>query len=506
MSEVPDYQAWANVINSVPTYSTMGTSPAVVSSPLINLRPLVETMEDQEENTVGGLAAAAELVNETLTASSATTNLPTSPSITTTHALSQHHHQRPSRRACQQALSANNELPKAHARVSQHPRVFKPRSSEWKPKRAAKRERFQKRMRHYRDTHRTTHIGQPRTKRDRFLKCMRHFRDTQRTSPRVFCTPWRPSAPTSRRISHSEPSQNPFCGHLGLTYVLPIILGVSILQPFCWLLTIVSRGQPSLMFLQHQAVARWVAWDQTSLSQAFLALPTEPHGSSLPASLGVCFVPSTSSLPVMTPWILPSPNTIEPLLALPPFRPPLLSPSLHAASIKLRLLPAASLLPMVEPPVAVSIPATLSAFAPLHRPTVILLASRRPLFPSQGVHFCFSSLISPLSSVGCYVQTVPWGGGFLLFLLLLFTCSAQCPNLSSGVWSSSQQRFCRHPITPLHRRYPQLHPVSRNDKRWLGRRHQIQAGSPTPHPGLSQLCQRPPPPQHHHQHGRPHHH
>ena len=84
--------------------------------------------------------------NETLTASSATTNLPTSPSIATAHALSQRHHQHPSHRACQQALSANIELPKAHARASQHPRVFKPRPTEWKPKRAAKRERFQKRI------------------------------------------------------------------------------------------------------------------------------------------------------------------------------------------------------------------------------------------------------------------------------------------------------------------------------------------------------------------------
>ena len=121
----------------------MGTSPAVVSSPLINPRPLVETMEDEEEITVGELAAAAELLNETLTASSAATNLPTSPSIATAHALSQRHHQRPSHRACQQALSANNELPKAHARASQHPHVFNPRPTEWKPKRAAKSERFQ---------------------------------------------------------------------------------------------------------------------------------------------------------------------------------------------------------------------------------------------------------------------------------------------------------------------------------------------------------------------------
>ena len=63
-------------------YKTMGTSPAVASSPLIDPRPLVKTVEDEEENTVSELIAAAELTNETLTAPSATTNLPTSPSIT----------------------------------------------------------------------------------------------------------------------------------------------------------------------------------------------------------------------------------------------------------------------------------------------------------------------------------------------------------------------------------------------------------------------------------------
>ena len=128
-------------------------------------------------------------------------------------------------------------------------------------------------MHHYRDTHRTTHIGQPRTKRDIFPKRMCHSHDTHHTSLRMFRTPWHPSAPTSRLISHSVPSQNSFFRHLGLTYQLPIILGVSLLQPSCWLLTIVSQGQPSSMFLQPQAVARWVAWDQASLSQAFLALP-----------------------------------------------------------------------------------------------------------------------------------------------------------------------------------------------------------------------------------------
>ena len=214
MTELPNYQAWANVINSVPMYSTMGTSPAVVSSPPINPRPLVETMEDEEENTVGELAAAAEMVNETLTASSATTNLP---------------HLLPSQPPTLSPNATINVIRivlvnKLFLRIMSSPRLIlvllnTPACSnrgrlKWKPKRAAKRERFQKRMHHYHDTHRTTHIGQPRTKRDHFLKCMRHFRDTHCTSPRVSRTPWRPSAPTSRRISHSEPSQN--C-HLGLT-------------------------------------------------------------------------------------------------------------------------------------------------------------------------------------------------------------------------------------------------------------------------------------------------
>ena len=102
---------------------------------------------------MGELTAAAELANGTLIAPSTTTNLPTSPSITTAHVLSKRHHQRPSHRACQEALSANNELLKAHDCPSQHPRVFKPRPTGWKPKRAAKRDRFQKRMRHYHPPH-----------------------------------------------------------------------------------------------------------------------------------------------------------------------------------------------------------------------------------------------------------------------------------------------------------------------------------------------------------------
>ena len=138
----------------------MGTSPAVASSPLIDPRPLVETVEDEEENTVGELIAAAELANETLTAPSETTNSPTSPSLTTAHVLPQRHQQRPSHRACQEALSHIFGLP---ARPSRHPRVFQPRPTGWKPKRAAKRDRFQKRTHHYRDTHRTKHVSQPRT-------------------------------------------------------------------------------------------------------------------------------------------------------------------------------------------------------------------------------------------------------------------------------------------------------------------------------------------------------
>ena len=185
MTEVPDYQAWTNVINSVPTYSNMGTSPAIASSPLINPRPLVETVEDEEENTVGELTAAAELANETLTAPSTTTNLPTSPSITTAHVLSKRHHQRPSHRACQDALSTNNELkivllnsPACSNRDPLDGTLSGP------PSATAFRSACV--------THRSTHIGP----------------STSRTSPQVFRTPWRPSAPTSTRISHSEPPQN----------------------------------------------------------------------------------------------------------------------------------------------------------------------------------------------------------------------------------------------------------------------------------------------------------
>ena len=52
---------------------------------------------------------------------------------------------------------------------------------------------------------------------------------------------------------------------------------------------------------------------------------------------------------------------------------------------------------------------------------------------------------------------------------------ARRPNLSSGAWPSSQQRFHRHPLAPPHRRYPPLNRASRHDKHWLGRRQRIQA-------------------------------
>ena len=194
----------------------------------------------------------------------------------------------------------------------------------------------------------------------------------------------------------------------------------------------------------------------------------------------------------LTPWILPSPNTIEPLLDLLIFRPPLLSPRLHAASLDFSAKfptrsgplvpyhhPSSSLLPMVVPPVAAFIPTTLSASALLHRPTVALLASCPPLSPLQGVHFCSSSLISPLSSVGCPVKSVQggWGGGGGSSSSSSFSSPAPArrPNPSSGAWPSSHQRFRRHPLAPRYRRYPPLNCAPHHDKRWLGRRQHIKA-------------------------------
>ena len=113
MTEVPDHQAWTNVIDSVPTYSTMGTPPAVASSTLIHPRPLVETVEDEEEDTVGELIAAAELDNATLPAPFAATNLPTSPSITTA--------QVPPSPSFTSSLSKSSICVSAHSRLSAPP-------------------------------------------------------------------------------------------------------------------------------------------------------------------------------------------------------------------------------------------------------------------------------------------------------------------------------------------------------------------------------------------------
>ena len=468
MTEIPDHQAWANVIHSVPTYSTMGTPQAVASSTLIHPRPLVKTVEDEEDDTVGELIAAAELDNATLPAPSAATNLPTSHSIRTAHVPSQRHHHRPSPRACQKALSANNELQKAHARASQHPRVFKPRPTGWKPKRAAKRERFQKRMRHYRDTHRTTHISQPRTKRDGFPKCTRHYRDIHHTSPRVFRTPWRPSAPTSSRISHSEPSQNSFCGHLGLTYLLPLIWVTRILQPFCWSLAMVSRGQPSSMFLQHQAVARW--------AQAFLALPAvaswllaaylvgnlfrffeqfSPSDASDPHPMVSSFDPLDPSFPQHH----RAPTRPPQFLATSVFhKPPRRFSPAHGGATSCGFHPRYPLRLRTTPP-------------PYRCPPRL----PSPIVSSFGCPFLLlkSHLASFFGWLSCQVGFM-WGWSSSSSS---FPCPAPArrPNLSSGAGPSSQHRLRRHPLAPRHRRYFLLNLASRHDKRWLGRRQHVQA-------------------------------
>ena len=299
-------------------------------------------------------------------------------------------------------------------------------------------------MHHYRDTDCTTHISQPRT------------------SPQVFRTPWRPLVPTSSRISHSESPQKSFYGHLGLTYLLTIILGASLLQSLGWLLDMVSRGQPSLMFLQHQEVSRWIAWDQSYLSQAFLGLPAMASwilATYLVGSLFCSFEQfSPSDAPDPHP-LVSSYDTLDPSFPQhhrAPTRPPhFLATSAfnkhpcrfhrslcgvphpfrsrHPSSSSIFFSPAhggatrCGFHPRYPLRLAASIPATLSASALLHRPTVALLSSHPTLFPLLVVHFCSSSLISPLSSVGCHVKWAGGGGGggggVLLFLLLLFTCS-----------------------------------------------------------------------------------
>ena len=449
----------------------MGTSPAVASSPLIDPRPLVETVEDEEENTVGELIAAAELANETLTAPSETTNSPTSPSLTTAHVLPQRHQQRPSHRACQEALSHIFGLPKVHARPSRHPRVFQPRPTGWKPKRAAKRDHFQKRTHHYRDTHRTKHVSQPRT------------------SPQVLHTPWRPSAPTSSRISHSEPPQKSFRGHLGLTYLLPIILGASLLRSLGWLLDMVSRGQPSLMFLQPQEVARWIV-----IFRALPAVASWILAAYLVGSLFRSFEQfSSSDAPDPHPLVSSadtldpsSPNTIEPLLDLLIFRPPLLATSLHATSIDLPAeFPTRSgpLIHHHHPPFFSPAhggatrydfhpryPLRLHRTALLHCPTVALLTSHPTLFPLLVIHFCSSSLISGGGGGG-------GGGGSSSSSSFSSPAPARRPNPSftPTSWPSSHQRFRRRPLTPRHRHYLLLNLASRHDKRWLGCRQHIEA-------------------------------
>ena len=105
---------------------------------------------------------------------------------------------------------------------------------------------------------------------------------------------------------------------------------------------------------------------------------------------------------------------------------------------------------------------------------------RPPCLPSPIVFFSrcpFLLLKSHLASffgwLLCPVGLMGGGGGDSSSSSSFSSpAPARRPNLSSGAWPSSQQRFRRLPLTPLHRRYPVL---SGNDKRWLGRRHHIQA-------------------------------
>ena len=106
----------------------------------------------------------------------------------------------------------------------------------------------------------------------------------------------------------------------------------------------------------------------------------------------------------------------------------------------------------------------------LPSPIVSFLGCPFLLLKSHIASF-FGWLLRPVGPMG------GGGGGGGSFSSSSFSSPAPArrPNLSSGAGSSSQQRFRRHSLAPLHRRYPPLHRVSRNDKRWLGRRHHIQA-------------------------------
>ena len=260
---------------------------------------------------------------------------------------------------------------------------------------------------------------------------------------------WRPSAPTSSRISHSEPSRNSFCGHLGLTYLLPIILGVSLLQPFCVLLAIVSRGQPSSMFLQHQAVACWVAWDQSSLSQAFLALPAVASWILAAYLVGSLFRSFEQFSPSDAPdphSLVSSYDTLDPSF-----------PQRHRAPTPPPHFSATSA--FTKPPRRFhQTPSTPSRFSPAHggatrcgfhpRYPLRLRTTpppyrRPPRLPSPIVSFSgcpFLLLKSHIASffgwLLCQVGLMGGGGGgggVLLFLLLLFTCSCSTsqPPLST---------------------------------------------------------------------------
>ena len=258
----------------------------------------------------------------------------------------------------------------------------------------------------------------------------------------------------------------------------------------------VSRGQPPLMFLQHQEVARWVAWDQSYLSQAFRALPAVASwilAAYLVGSLFRSFEQfSPSDAPDPHP-LVSSNDTLDPSFPQ-HHRAPAPPPHFLATSAftkpPRRLNRSGVPHPFRSPhPSSSSISpahggATRCGFHPRYplRLRTTLPPYRRPprlLSPIASSLGCpFLLLKSHLASFFGWLSRqvgLMGGGGSSSSSSFSSPAPARRPNLSSSAWPSSHQHFRRRPLAPRHCRYPPLNLVSRHDKRWLGRRQHIQA-------------------------------
>ena len=234
--------------------------------------------------------------------------------------------------------------------------------------------------------------------------------------------------------------------------------------------------KPSPMFLQHQEVGRWVAWDQSYLSQAFLALPAVASWILAAYLVGSLFRSFEQFSPSDTPdphSLVSSYDTLDPSFPQhhrAPTRPPHFSatsvftkpPSRFHRSLHGVPHPFRSPHPSSSP-IFFSPAHTRCGFHPrypLRLHTTPPPYRRPPRLPSPIVSSLGCPFLLHKSHLALFFGWLSrqvglrggggggGGGGVLLFLLLLFTCSRSTSQPLPGCVALLSSMFPSPPSRP----------------------------------------------------------